>query len=75
MEQSLPHGLCSELLLIAALLSTFEAERRLGRLVPSLQILAAVFSLRLTANIAIRARRRRIRGAIDDVGFVFRHEI
>ena len=27
------------------------------------------------ANIAIRARRRRIRGAIDDVCFIFRHEI
>ena len=29
----------------------------------------------LAANITICARRRRIRGAVDDVSFVFRHEI
>ena len=71
MEQSLPHTLCSESLLIATLLPTFEfrsQERRQGTFWSVATDLAA-------ANIAIRARRRGIRGAIDDVCFIFRHEI
>ena len=70
------HILCSELLLIATLLPIFEFVRRnvvRGPSGPSQQILQC--RSRLAANIAIRARRRRIRGAIDDVCFIFRHEI
>ena len=71
MEQSLPHTLCSESLLIATLLPTFvvrSQERRQG-------IFWSIATDLAAANIAIRARRRRIRGAIDDVCFIFRHAI
>ena len=70
MEQSLPHTLCS----VAAdrdVASDFRVrsqERRQGTFWSVATDLAA-------ANIAIRARRRGIRGAIDDVCFIFRHEI
>ena len=75
MEQSLPHTLCSELLLIATLLPIFEFVRR--NVVRDLLVRRDYPGNRfqLAANIAIRARRRRIRGAIDDVCFIFLHEI
>jgi hypothetical protein len=64
------HTLCSELLLIATCfrLSSSFAGTSSGKFWSVATDLAA-------ANIAIRARRRRIRGAIDDVCFIFRHEI
>ena len=71
MEQSLPHTVCSESLLIATLLPTFE----FVRMNVVLETFWSVATDLAAANIAIRARRRRIRGAIDDVCFIFRHKI
>ena len=63
---------------IATLLATFELARRNdvgGPSGPAIDPWRRSCRSRLAANIAIRARRRRIRGAVDDVCFIFRHEI
>ena len=68
------HAICGGLLLVATLFSNFE----LARSRPFWSIatnLDRFCCSRLVANVAIRGRRRRTRGAIDDVCFIILHEI
>ena len=79
MEQDLPDTLCGDLLANRDVVLDFRAraqqrrQRTFWSVATNLQQRFCCSSL--IANIAIRARRRRTRGAVDDVCFIFLHEI